>query len=77
MSEIGGQRSEVCRKSEEKQSTFCAENCSERKLVRRESARTAKALRVAVRDVGMRPVMTGAKVFGSPHPDKAFNVKLS
>ncbi len=45
--------------------------------MRRERARTAKALRVAVRDVGLRPVITRAKMRGAPIEDKAFNVKLS
>jgi hypothetical protein len=32
---------------------------------------------VAVRDVGLRPVMTGAKVRSDHANDKSFNVKLS
>jgi len=63
--------------SDVKGSTFCAENCGAAEIVPRECARTAKALRVAWRDVGLRPVMTRAKVRGDPPDLKAFNVKLS
>ena len=54
-----------------------AENCERAKIVVCARWRRGKPPAVAVRDEGLRPVMTGAKV-RSDHPNnKAFNVKLS
>ena len=47
------------------------------KIVVGAHARRGKTPAVAVCDVGLRPVMTRAKVRGKPLSNKVFNVKLS
>ena len=78
MSEIGIQISEVRgRRSDVKDSTLRAENCRAAKLVRDARTLTRKTPPLAVGDVGLRPVMTRAKVRSEAPNNKAFNVKLS
>jgi hypothetical protein len=58
-------------------SRFCAEEGGKAKIVVCARAGRRKTPAVAVRDVGLRPVMTGAKVRSDHANDKSFNVKLS
>jgi hypothetical protein len=63
--------------SEDKLSSLRAENDIAAEIVVCARAGRRKTPAVAVRDVGLRPVMTGAKVRSDHANDKSFNVKLS
>ena len=67
------------RKSEAgvRKSRLRAENDIAAEIVVCAQAGRRKTPAVAVRDVGLRPVMTGAKVRSDHANDKSFNVKLS
>jgi hypothetical protein len=65
------------RMSENKLSRLRAENDIAAEIVVCARAGRRKTPAVAVRDVGLRPVMTGAKVRSDHANDKSFNVKLS
>jgi hypothetical protein len=66
---------ELSRQLAVKDSMLCAENCRAAEIVRRSCARTAKALRVAVREVGMRTFMTGDVLARAPDETKSSLVK--
>ena len=63
--------------SEDKLSRLRAENDIVADIVVCARAGRRKTPAVAVRDEGLRPVMTGAKVRSDHANDKSFNVKLS
>jgi hypothetical protein len=65
------------RMSEDKLSSLRAENDIAAEIVVCARAGRRKPPAVAVRNVGLRPVMTGAKVRSDHANDKSFNVKLS
>jgi hypothetical protein len=65
------------RKSDVKDSRLHAENCGEAKLSSDAHSLRRKTSPLAVRDVGLRPVMTRAKMRGQEPLDKTFRVKLS
>ena len=71
LTEVRGRRSEVGVRN----SRLCAENCRAAEIVRRERALTAKALRVAVRDVGEQAFMTGGFFARAPDETKSSLVK--
>jgi len=60
----------------ERNSRLCADNDIAVQIVDCPRAGRRKTPAVAVRDVGLRPVMTGAKVRSDQPNNKAFDVKL-